>query len=304
MRYLILLALPLLGACAADRDPASLFGPDAAGQVVVDGVLLVDQPLGDVFIRRTLAPGQEYTAELAAVRDAQVSITSGSTTWVYSHDPDSSGRYLPPPGAPLVQPQTTYELVARVDDQVVRAQTTTPGRLRLQEAVVLDAASLAQERGLRLFAEAGPQAFKAPENQIPFRSGLIELRVTPEPGVRYQLALRNLEADSRFLIDEGFLEEDDAEDFDREGSSPPLEAADGRVRVPWFAIAFEGRHLLRLYSLDRNWYDYARTTDQGGFFGGLVGDGFERPLFRVEGGLGLFGSAAVDSLGFTVLPRP
>ena len=38
-------------------------------------------------------------------------------------------------------------------------------------------------------------------------------------------------------------------------------------------------------------------------FGELAGDSFQRPLFRVQGGIGLFGSASVDSIGFVVLPR-
>ena len=37
---------------------------------------------------------------------------------------------------------------------------------------------------------------------------------------------------------------------------------------------------------------------------GLAGDNFERPLFHVNGGIGIFGSASVDSVGFVVLPRP
>jgi hypothetical protein len=41
----------------------------------------------------------------------------------------------------------------------------------------------------------------------------------------------------------------------------------------------------------------------GPVVGGNAGDGFERPIFHVEGGVGLFGSASVDSIGFVVLPQ-
>ncbi len=34
------------------------------------------------------------------------------------------------------------------------------------------------------------------------------------------------------------------------------------------------------------------------------GSGFDRPIFHVEGGIGLFGSASTDSVGIIVLPRP
>ena len=75
--------------------------------------------------------------------------------------------------------------------------------------------------------------------------------------------------------------------------------------MPWFAVAYGGRHLFKVYALDQNWYDYTRTNraENPGFAGGLAGDSFERPLFRIEGGIGLFGSASVDSVGFFVLPR-
>ena len=97
----------------------------------------------------------------------------------------------------------------------------------------------------------------------------------------------------------------DFQDFERETSSPPLEVAEGNLRLPWFAIAFGGRHQLKIYALDDNWYDFARSSPetQNNAFGGLAGDNFERPIFSIEGGIGLFGSASIDSLGFFVLPR-
>ena len=85
-----------------------------------------------------------------------------------------------------------------------------------------------------------------------------------------------------------------------------LSALDGRVRLPWFGIYFEGRHHYKVYAVDRNWYDLVRTTPQtgGGLgFGGNAGDGVEPPIFHVEGGIGLFGSASVDSVGFFILPQ-
>ena len=305
MRFPILLSALLLISCSADREPGSLFGPTADTEIVVDATLIVDHPLPDLFVRRTLPPGQVYSQNLAAVVDAEVLIRRGDQVFVYAADPDSAGRYLPPDNAPPVQPQTLYQLEVRTSDRRVRAQTTTPGRLVLREAVILNDETLEEERRLRLFSEVGDGAYKITDNQLPYREGVLEVRLEPTTAVAYQLALFNLEEDSAFLIDEDFLEEDDVEDFDRQGSSPPLEASDGRVRLPWFAIAFEGRHLFKIYALDRNWFDYARTSgEDGGFFGGLLGDNFERPTFNLDGGIGLFGSASVDSLGFNVLPRP
>jgi hypothetical protein len=297
-------AVALLAACAADREPGSLYGPGAADLVVVDATLVVDRPLPDLFVRLTVNPSEPYSRERAAVRDAAVVVRGDGLVSRYRSDPDSAGRYLPPDPAPDVVPGTLYELEVRTADQIVRATTVTPPRLHLAETVLLDAQTLQPQRRLRRFDAAGGGAYAAPENQIEYRAGILELRLEPMDAVAYQVALFNLEEDSQFLIDEDFLEADDAADFDRQGASPVASAPDGRIRVPWAAIAFAGRHLLRVYAVDQNWFDYARSVDnEGSGFGGLLGDDFERPLFRVEGGIGLFGSAAADSLGFTVLPR-
>ena len=110
---------------------------------------------------------------------------------------------------------------------------------------------------------------------------------------------------SERVLEADFLDEEDFEKLERQVSSPAYDAPDGKLRLPWFAVYFAGRHLIKIYALDQNWFDFARSSpemDNGGF-GGLAGDNFERPIFRVEGGIGLFGSAAMDSLGFVVLPR-
>ena len=110
------------------------------------------------------------------------------------------------------------------------------------------------------------------------------------------------------MIDPDFFEDEDFESLDRFTSSPPLEALDGEVRLPWFAIFFEGRYKVKVYAIDRNWFDLVRSSPDlsggGPGFGGNAGDNFEAPIFHVEGGIGLFGSAAVDSIGFYIEPLP
>ena len=291
-------------ACAAERAPGELFGPAVEQTLVLDAILLVGHPLPDLFVRRTLGPKQTYSLEQAGVRDAVVLLQEGDRDFPYRADPDSAGRYLPPENPPLVAPQTAYTLVVRTASKEARATTTTPNRLKLRQAVLLDDATLEDKRVLRLFGQGEMNPYAAPENQLNYREGVMELRLEPIDAVAFQLALFNLETDSPSLIDEDFLEEDDIQDFERQGNSPPLEAVDNRVRLPWFAVAFAGRHLFKVYALDQNWYDYARTNNEGGgFFGGLIGDNFEEPIFNIEGGIGLFGSAALDSLGFVVEPR-
>ena len=144
-----------------------------------------------------------------------------------------------------------------------------------------------------------------------YAEGLLEVRF-PSGGAAafaadgYQLALFSIDLGSDYVIDPPFFEEEDFEDLARMGSSPALLADDGKVRLPWFSIYYQGRHVFKVYTVDLNWYDLVRSTPQtdGGLgFGGNVGETADRPIFRVEGGIGLFGSASVDSVGFFVLPN-
>lgn len=293
----------LLVACSADRKPGELFGPSEAGVLVIDAILIVDQTLPDLFLKQTIAPNALQTAEALAVDGAALTLSVGDAAYLYTPDPDSLGRYLPPSDAPTVQPERVYTVeVSTPNGQTLRAQTTTPRRIQVQQFLLLDEETLQVDSELVLFSEAGDAVFEAQTNQIPYRQGLLEVRLSASNVEAYQLAIFNLEKDSPLLIEADFLDEEDLEGFDRSGASPPLAISDGNARLPWFGIAFEGRHKFLIYALDKNWYDFVRTDpdSDGGGGGGLVGDQFQRPVFNVDGGIGFFASAAVDSVGFTV----
>jgi hypothetical protein len=306
VRY-VFIAL-FLTACAAERQPGELFGSVEEGsELVVDGILLVDQTLPELFVRRILPPGQTYSRDAAGVLNAQVLVFQGDQVFEYAPDPAAPGRYLPPLEAPLVQTTTEYRLEVDVEGKKVRARTTTPERMQVRQVVLLDEDTQEIMRTLKSFAEVGDEVYTAPENQLTHLEGLIEIHLE-KAGEAYQAALFALEEDAQ-LLDEDFIEiyDRDREDL-RANQSPPFAASDGIVRWPWFAVVYTGRSLIKVYAVDHNWFEYARSSpdfqeEQGGF-GGLAGENFERPFFQVEGGIGLFGSASVDSVGFVILPRP
>ena len=306
MRYVFIVLC--LTACAAERQPGDLFGSVGEdSELVVDGVLLVDHALPEMFVRRTLPPSQAYRREAAVVTDAEVRIFQGDQVFEYAPDPASPGRYLPPPEAPRVEPQTEYRLEVDVEGKKVRASTTTPERVRVRQAVLLDEDTQEIMRTLKSFAEVGDEVYTAPENQITYLDGLLEFHLNTVAVAGYQAAIFALDEDLQLADEdlEDFYDEEDADAL-RVNQSPPLAISDGTVRWPWFAVAFTGRSLIKVYAVDHNWFEYARSSpdqqEQGGF-GGLAGDNFERPFFQVEGGIGLFGSASVDSVGFVVVPR-
>ena len=170
MRY-VFIAL-FLTACAAERQPGELFGSVEEGsELVVDGVLIVDQPLPELFVRRILPPGQTYSREAAGVPDAQVRVFQEDQVFEYAPDPAAPGRYLPPPEAPLVQTTTEYRLEVDGEGKKVRARTTTPERMQVRQVVLLDEDTQEIMRTLKSFAEVGDEVYTAPENQLTHLEG-------------------------------------------------------------------------------------------------------------------------------------
>lgn len=307
MRCLVLLLPLILAACSADRRPGSLFGSvEEDSELVVDAVLLVDQTLPELFVRRSMVPDRPYDHEAAGVSNARVRILRGDRVFEYSADAETPGRYLPPADPPRVEPRTEYQLEVEVEGQRVWGRTTTPERLRVRQAVLVDWESGEILRTLKSFAEAGDGVYEAPENQVLYLEGVLEIHLEAVDVEAYQAAIFSLD-ESPGKVNEDLDEFYDDDPDPRKNQSPPLAVSDGIVRWPWFAVYYTGRSIVKVYALDRNWFDYVRTSadqqEQGGWAGGLAGDNFERPLFSVEGGLGLFGSASVDSVGFVVVPR-
>ena len=276
-RGIFLASFLFLLQCSPERDTATLFSSTAQGTIVVDAVLYVDQPMPEIIVSLTQSPDSVHDDENAGISDAEVTVYQGLAA--YRYQAGQAGRYLPPEGAPRVLPETEYRLLIRARGREVKGATTTPGRLSLKEVVIVDEVS--QE----VIGRLDPQPTS--QNRVVYRKGLIETRFDPLEVDAYQVVV---------LV----------KDTGDEDSSPPLEAPDGRLRLPWFAIDSSGRHEIGVYALDRNLFDFLRSIPQGdtGFgFGSLAGDNFERPIFHLEGGIGVFGSASVDSFGFVVAPE-
>ena len=263
--------------CSGERDPATLFGPAERETVVVDAVLYVGRSLPEIIVSRTRRADAVSTWDATGVNDAEVTVIQGLAEYRYA-SVGHLGRYLPPPGAPEVLPNTEYRLRVRALGEEVRGVTRTPAPLVIDEIVVLE------EPSMEVIRRLDPDS--AADNRMRYREGLIEVRFDPIDVEAYQVIV--LEPGSE------------------DGGSPPLEARDGRLLLPWFAIGSSGEHEVEVYALDRNLFDFLRSVEASGQnafgFGSLAGDTFERPVFNLDGGIGVFGSASLDTFGFFVIP--
>jgi len=280
--------------------------------LVVDAVLIVDKPLPVVRLTRTLAPNVPFSMAAAGVDGAMITIRSGGRNLQYEQVPAESGRYRVGGGPwPPVLPGTRYDLtVMTIEGEEMSASTTTPQPFPISEWALLTDDGQTLLRTLQTFAEQGESVFYHPDNLLNYADGLLDARFTGADAEAYgaagfQVSLFSLDREAGFVIDPPFLDEEDLADLPRSGSSPALSGEEGYLRLPWFSIYYDGRHLYKVFAVDGNWFDLVRSIPEGGGgigFGGNLGDGVDPPIWHINGGIGLFGSAAVDSLGFFIAP--
>tara|TARA_B100000686_G_C16748008_1_gene950689 strand:- start:337 stop:1719 length:1383 start_codon:yes stop_codon:yes gene_type:complete len=297
------LACKAPGPLSADRDPGELYNQAEDNLPVVDAILIVNQPLPPVMLRRTIAPGVPYSVEAAALTEARVFIKTENLEFEYLPDPLLMGRYLPPEDAPVVASDRLYELLVETEDGTrLHGTTHTPPDTRITQFSLIDDDGETELRRLRLFSDLGDEVYRATENQLEYSGGHLVVQLEDANALSYQFTASNLEPFSPLLLGGDWFDE---EDFDREETSPLLAPTeDGWIYLPWFGINFAGRYKVKFFAVDRNWYDLVRTDNvHGDRSSGEAGQGFQRPLFNITDGIGLFGSASVDSIGFFVQPE-
>ena len=294
-------------ACSTNRDDSEFFEPSAVGTLVLDALLVVGRPLPSVTLSRALSPTVPYTQEAAAESGATVRIFVLATGDVVDYrETARPGTYRAMDPFVIVAPNSTYEVTAVTSKgEVLRSRTTTPEQFAISEWVLLDDLGQNVVRTFSTYASSGDSVYS--ENQVVYAEGLLEARFARPNVPAFQVGIFSLDMDSDYVIEPEYFSEEDFANLDRQGASPALEGRDGTLRLPWFAIFFQGRYKLRILALDNNAFDLVRSIpqDDGAIaFGGNLGGRFERPIFHVEGGIGLFGSASADSVALFVLPRP
>lgn len=81
--------------------------------------------------------------------------------------------------------------------------------------------------------------------------------------------------------------------------------SDGTItlRLPWLAVAFYGTNNIVVNAIDDNLYDFIRSHDTQSGGSTLSPGEIQNIRYNVEGGIGIFGSMASDTIG-TFIARP
>lgn len=293
MKILYLL-IPLFLAIAAceqyDQDSYKEY-------VVVESYAIANDSLPDVFIRTTARTDQDYNASELVIDNADVQIVlldgSGSDEEVFGYIYNSGKeKYIPENQEHRMLPTRTYRLDVSFDDrpEVIRATTTIPDDFEIINEVP---ETIVYQGGRQLELVLSPTEKTQPQNIFVFTAIALHARLdnmTPfyfaaleEDGVE----VSDFQVNSSGLINEDNFARNDDDTI--------------TLKYPWLGIAFYGETRIVTQSVDKNIADLVRSQDVQ--LGGSTLSPGEIPnlIYNVEGGIGVFGSLASDTVSTIIL---
>ncbi len=288
--YLFIPILLLISACEQyDQDSYEEY-------VVVESYAVANDSLPDIFVRTTARADEEYNPSELILDDADIQIVlldeSGSDEEVFGYIYSSEKeKYVPQNQEHRMLPTRTYRLDVSFNDrpEVIQATTTVPDDFEVineipetivyqgsQLELVLSATEKTQPQNIFVFTAIALHARL--DNMTPFYFASLD-----EDGVE----VSDFQVNSSGLINE--------DNFTRN--------EDGTItlKYPWLGIAFYGETRFVTQSVDKNLADLVRSQDVQ--LGGSTLSPGEIPnlIYNVEGGIGVFGSLASDTVSTIIL---
>lgn len=268
---------------------------------VVESYLVALEELPQVFLSTTAPVSSEYSFQNFAVTNVSVEVnllTGGEGSSIeqsFSYQMDSDGVYSPAT-AHEVLPARTYQLrITNIPDDPsasIVGYTAVPDTFS-SKSQVPDSVIYQSENQIELDI--------SPSINSERQSYFIFTTIALDPSIQN---FTPLYAD---FFDE---DEDQLSDFVKTSSGIVNEAnfetkPDGTItlKYPWLAVAFFENNQIVANIIDDNIYDFVRS--QSVQLGGSTLSPGEIPnaLYRLEGGIGVFGSLAADTIQ-TYIKRP
>jgi hypothetical protein len=255
---------------ACEQTVDATFSP----QLVIEGYLYANEPLDSIVVRRTIEITQGDS--IAYVEGAIVTLTSPEKEYRLIEQRNAPGRYHPQEPV-MILPGVTYKLRVEGMGQVATSETTVP------EAIHLDSAKIDQ----RPLSITGLDTVDYPAT----RDELVK------PGVRLWWS-KSATASGYGMEAVTFDSTAEIIDFDPNDLNVPDSTSMGRYRffilsqseqIVWRQFRRYGENTVRALALDRNLQDFAL-----GLF--ISQSQFDNNTLHIDGGLGVFGSAARASM--------
>jgi hypothetical protein len=277
MKYFILVSLIALIGINGCSEPT--YPSEYSNQIVVQGYLMANQPIDSIIVRRT-ARLEEYVSESSLAFDGATVVISGNgIVDTLKAMPGYPGFYtsmrIP---QNIIKPKQTYTLFVRApDDRTVMATTTVPDTFHIIDK------------------EAFPRVlhYRKGPNDDPTKLYTMDW-TSSNTFSDYITSVTSLDS----LADQIPRDFGNGDNNERkpERTSYGFNYIDiTHAEIPWFTFNYYGKHMLAILAIDKNYYDFIRQRNGGG-------SDIREIKYNVTGGLGVFGSAAMDSLIVTLAP--
>jgi len=247
----------LLVGCDSATEPAS-------PKLVIEGYLLAGGNIDSVKVSETVGIDRAY--EGAAISGARVEISVDGQVLSLVEYPSRKGVYHYA-GSHVVTSGKTYALRVEHGGRVATAQTTIPEMI---EYLPTTSASLTSV------------------DTVQYLSSEVFLDWTPI--ARRYFVCSFVSTDSMRRKIERALEDPHADEEDEPDIAVILAFKnETSATVPWIVYNYYGEYSLKIYAADDAFYNFARSKEQDRI--SLID-----PLYNVNGGIGVFGSASVAEL--------
>ncbi len=251
--------LVILAGCAGSGDEPY------RDEIVVQGMMPLGQPLA-LRLTRTVPMGVRYDTTAIGVSGALVTITSGADTFTLAEQPNSGqgmGYYAVTDTSIKPVPGHAYALRAEVEGRVITAEMTATGPVE--------------------FTVSQPDTVEYGLDSTMFsvRWALDSL------AAGYTILIENIEPD--WFEDYRTVSGNNGPDFGNWLAWTGYPQVDS-LRIGWVMVGHTGRHRVRVFSCDRNAWDYFWTY--------LPANVEYDPVSNIRGGFGLFAAGGVDTTYF------
>ena len=248
-------------------------------QLVVDGFIYANEPVDSIVLHRTTPFGEYYDDTDYAIGGATVTITVEGVTDTLL-PAGLKGRYYLPASELMVGGGKTYELRVTAPNlqtggtHIATATTTVPMPIHFSaiadsvrgKTFVLDTNNLA---GFAFLVTAGPI-------DTPTREYLLSVQAldTSYGRIRYREGVDSLSTIR----------------YSNLATGPAIAVTPGMFN--WY-----GPNRITFYAIDTNWVDYQRQII------GRGGTNYQPSLNHINGAIGVFGSAARDTVTIFIKPK-
>ncbi len=307
--FINVISIPLAAILLLNLSACDPYGDDEVRKyLVVESYLIAGESMPVVRLSRTAPIDQEYSFEKFAINEADVTIhlleedgEESQTSISYSlFGPGGSSANEFSPGVYLptrqhtIQPGRKYRLQVEVPDfPDLQSATIIPDTFSIQSDDVPESIMYQSSQQLELIIRTPRETDR--QNVYIFNTeslNPVEGELVPFYKSAFddgQIELRDLTNNPSSLINEANFEK----------------TADGdiKLRYPWIGVAFFGPNRISVNSVDRNISDFIRSQEVQ--LGGSTLSPGEIPnaVYNIEGGIGVFGSVATDTVS-TRIEKP